>query len=66
MVDDDVAATPNGLIHCLRMLTDEALLLRLHRTYAALQGALNACQLEVAASSIEPPFGSTPIGLSIH
>lgn len=66
MADDKVAATPNGLIHCLRMLTDEALLLRLHRTYVALQSALDACQLEVAASRIEQPFGSMPIGLSIH
>ena len=66
MVDDDVAATPTGLIHCLRMLTDEALLLRLHRTYAALQGALDACQLEVAADRVDKPFGSMPVGISIH
>ena len=51
MGDDEVLATSNGFIQCLRMLAEEASILRLDQTSAALQRALDTCHLEVATAS---------------
>ena len=66
MRDDEVQATSVGLIQCLRMLAEEASILRLERTFAALQGALDTCNLEISANSIADPFGSMSPGHAIH
>lgn len=50
MGDDEVLATSNGFIQCLRMLAEEASILHLDRTSAALQRALHTCNLEVLAN----------------
>lgn len=47
MGDDEVQATSSGFIQCLRMLAEEASILHLDRTSAALQRALDTCNLEV-------------------
>ncbi len=66
MRDDEVQATYIGLIRCLRMLTEEASMLHLHRTFAALQGALDTCSHEVSANLVADPFGSMSPDLAIH
>lgn len=43
---DQCEATPSGLMQCLRMLVDEAALLRLPHTMCALKDALEACRSE--------------------
>lgn len=48
--DESMAATSQGLIQCLRMLTEEAATLNLAQTFAALQDALATCHSEIAAS----------------
>ena len=66
MRDDEVQATSIGLIQCLRMLAEEASILHLDRTFAALQGALDTCHLEVSANLIADPFGSMSSDVAIH
>ena len=66
MGDDEVQATSMGLIHCLRMLAEEASILHLDRTFEALQGALNTCNLEVSANLAADPFGSMSRSPAIH
>lgn len=52
MTDDDaIGATAQGLVQCLRMLTDEAASLNLLHTFAALQDALATCQLEMVSGA---------------
>lgn len=43
---DECEATPSGLMQCLRMLVEEAALLRLPDTMRALTDALEACRSE--------------------
>ncbi len=43
---NECEATPSGLMQCLRMLVDEAALLRLPHTMCALQDAVEACRSE--------------------
>jgi len=62
MVDEDTAATRNGLVQCLRMLTEEASILRLDRTFAALQDALATCRQEVLGM----PSNAIPQGVALH
>ncbi len=50
MGDDEVLATSKGFIQCLRMLAEEASILRLDQTSVALQKALDTCNLEVLAN----------------
>lgn len=45
--EEDPASTPVGLLRCLRMLADEASELRLTRTLAALQQAMETCRVEL-------------------
>jgi hypothetical protein len=49
MSDDDRIsdqATATGILHCLRMLADEAASLHMTRTLAALQEAIQTCAAE--------------------
>lgn len=66
MHDDEVLATSTGLVQCLRMLAEEASFLRLDRTFVALQGALNTCNLEISAKLTADPFESMSSSLTIH
>lgn len=66
MHDDEVLGTSNGLIQCLRMLAEEASILRLDRTFAALQGALSTCHLEISAIQGDDPFEAMPVSAAIH
>ena len=66
MGDDEVLATSNGFIQCLRMLAEEASILRLDQTSAALQRALDTCHLEVSAGSSDSLADRMPAGLAIH
>ena len=66
MGDDEVQATSNGFIQCLRMLAEEASILRLDQTSAALQRALDTCNLEVSASRADGFADRMPAGLAIH
>ena len=66
MGDDEVLATSNGFIQCLRMLAEEASILRLDQTSAALQRALDTCHLEVSASRNDNFADRMPAGLAIH
>lgn len=66
MGDDEVLATSNGFIQCLRMLAEEASILRLDQTSAALQRALDTCHLEVSAGRGEGISDRVQTGLAIH
>ena len=66
MRDDEVGVAFNGLIQCLRMLTEEASILHLDRTFTALQTALDTCHLEISANVVADPFGSMSPDLAIH
>ena len=55
MGDDEVLATSDGLIQCLRMLAEEASILRLHQTWAPLLGARYTAPLAVAATGTNQP-----------
>lgn len=46
MTKDDDQPTPAGLLHCLRLLADEASSMKLERTLAALQQAMETCRTE--------------------
>ena len=65
MDDDEILATPDGLVHCLRMLIEEASILDLQRTAAALQEALDGCHVEVAMSRRYRSFEEGSAGQSI-
>lgn len=43
--------TPNGLLHCMRMLADEASSMQLTLTLAALQQAMETCRVEAVTRS---------------
>lgn len=45
---DDIDPTPQGLLRCLQVLSEEAACLRLTRTFAALQDAVAACRAEIS------------------
>ena len=62
MQDDDVSATRNGLLQCLRMLTEEASILRLDRTHDVLLGAIDVCRQEVLGT----PTTGVPLGMALH
>ena len=66
MYENELQATSVGLIQCLRMLAEEASILHLERTFAALQKALDTCHLEVSASLLDDPFGSMSPDLALH
>lgn len=46
MHDDDIDPSPQGLLRCLQVLSEEAACLSLTRTFAALQDAIAACRDE--------------------
>ncbi len=50
MIDEN-ASTPIRLLHCLRILADEASALELTRTLAALQQAMETCRTEAVTRS---------------
>lgn len=63
MADDDtVAATAQGLVHCLQMLTGEAASLNLIRTFKALEDALVVCQSEMARDRLDSAFDALSSG----
>ena len=66
MGDDEVLATSNGFIQCLRMLAEEASILKLDQTSVALQRALDTCQVEVSAGRRDGLADRMPAGLAIH
>ena len=66
MGDDEVVATSKGFIQCLRMLAEEASILRLDQTSAALQRALDTCHLEVSAGRGDGFADRMAAGLAIH
>lgn len=66
MGDDEVVATSKGFIQCLRMLAEEASILRLDQTSAALRRALETCHLEVSTSRGDGFAERVPAGLAIH
>jgi hypothetical protein len=45
-LDTDCAATPSGIMQCLRMLAEEAATLNLSRTLLAIHEALQTCESE--------------------
>lgn len=62
MTEDDTfssecEANATGIMHCLRMLADEAASLRLSRTLAALRDAIDACAAENVLQAVEGPAG---------
>jgi hypothetical protein len=66
MGDDEVLATSNGFIQCLRMLAEEASILRLDHTSAALQRALDTCHLEISTGRNDGFADLPQAGLAIH
>jgi hypothetical protein len=56
-------ADATGILHCLRMLAEEAASLRLTRTLAALRQALDVCAAEkvVDVPADEPDEPPTPV-----
>jgi len=66
MGDDEVLATSKGFIQCLRMLAEEASILRLDQTSVALQKALDTCNLEVLANRSDSFADLEVSRLAIH
>jgi hypothetical protein len=66
MRDNEIQATTIGLMQCLRMLVEEASMLNLDRTVAALHGALQTCNLEISTKLVADPFGSMPADFTMH
>ncbi len=66
MRDDELQATTLGFIQCLRMLAEEASILRLEHTFVALQGALDTCHHEISANLVVDPFGLMPPSPVVH
>lgn len=58
---DECEATPTGLMQCLRMLVDEAALLRLPDTMSALEDALEACRSETRRRGPEQAADHRPL-----
>jgi len=46
MMPKEDLTSPNGLLHCKRMLADEASSMQLTLTLAALQQAMETCKVE--------------------
>jgi hypothetical protein len=46
MMPKEDLTSPNGLLHCMRMLADEASSMQLTLTLAALQQAMETCKVE--------------------
>ena len=63
MDEDDLCpaaceADATGILHCLRMLAEEAASLRLTRTLAALRQALDVCAAEkIVKAHVDQPDG---------
>lgn len=61
MMNDDAEqtclATASGIMHCLRMLADEAASLNLSRTLVAIHEALQTCESEGLTPDIAGHFG---------
>ena len=62
MTEDDTfssecEANATGIMHCLKMLADEAASLRLSGTLAALRDAIDACAAENVRQAVEGPAG---------
>ena len=55
---DDIDPTPEGLLRCLQVLSEEAAFLSLPRTFAALVEAIGTCHQESSTSAFG---GSQPI-----
>lgn len=53
--DDEVSPTPEGLLRCLLVLSEEAACLSLSRTFAALQDAVAICRAE---SDLKPALAA--------
>ena len=49
-MDDDVEVSPQGLLRCLEVLSEEAACLTLPRTFAALREAIETCRDEAEAA----------------
>ena len=64
--DDAAVATSQGLIRCLRMLTEEAAELNLMETFAALQDAMFTCHQEIAAGLHEPQSEVEQVPVLLH
>ncbi len=64
--DEGTAATSQGLIQCLRMLTEEAATLNLTQTFAALQDAMLTCHQEIAAGLHEAQTGPARARAAMH
>jgi len=56
----ECAATPTGIVQCLRMLAEEAAVLNLSRTLLAIKEALETCEREGSAAG--PPAA----GVTLH
>jgi hypothetical protein len=57
-------ASAEGILHCLRMLAEEAAALRLSRTQLAIQEALETCLMEGAGT--DPASGAGLARLCLH
>lgn len=65
-MDDETEcpASAEGIVHCLRMLTEEAAALKLSRTLAALKETLAICESEgLGDGTAMLPFGG---GVILH
>jgi len=50
--DDVVSASADGILQCLRVLSDECLTLHMHRTRSAIQDAVKIGELENSRPSM--------------
>jgi hypothetical protein len=50
--DDVVSASADGILQCLRVLSDECLTLHMHRTRSAIQDAVKVGELENSRPSV--------------
>jgi hypothetical protein len=63
-MDDDngLLASARGIAHCLRLLADEAAILKLPRSVFAIMDALETVALETGAGEFEPmPEHAEPV-----
>ncbi len=61
-MDDEIITTPNGLLQCLRMLSEEAASLSLTNTFHALQEAAAICRAE-AKARLSGRYSEAALGL---
>lgn len=61
----DRPSAADGILHCLRMLAEEADNFRLFRTQAALRKAIRACKNDQSAR-LTPPRTRVRPGLVLH